>query len=542
MKTINKTDTHQSNEMPVGLSSLAYNHCHLPDDTCRQARLSRDARFDGRFFIGVKTTGIFCRSICPASPPKEQNVIYFDSAIKAAEAGLRPCLRCRPDSAPQSNAWKGTNTSLLRAISLIDAGCLSGENAESLTQLSARLGISSRYLSQLFNKQLGTSPKKYALYRQLMFAKQLLHQTQLPITDVAMAAGFNSIRRFNEVFKAQLQLTPSQLRRSPSAKTNTNPIARKGIKDKPALDTHASFSHGINLLLDYRPPFLWSDLWAFYKVRAVEGMEWLDEQSLTYGRSFSLGFDDISIRGTFEISEVNAKNQLLLNVQFEREQDIGYLFQVVQYVRKILDLDADMDVIEASFSSLVSMGMRVSSGLRIPATASVFEAGCRAVLGQQVSVIQASKLLNVLAVNYGDKTVIGQREVLFFPKAEQVATAGLDEFKMPGARKRALNGLGQFVADNPLASPEAWIEVKGIGPWTIAYARMRGESDPNIFLGGDLVIKNRLKALIAKQDITLGTTTDFTPKYYQQLVEKISQQISPWGSYLTFQLWKSDEN
>ncbi|MCL1068872.1 helix-turn-helix domain-containing protein [Shewanella olleyana] len=524
MKTQNDNES-----IPLNQGNI---NCHIPDDVCRQARLSRDARFDGRFFIGVKTTGIYCRSICPASPPKEHNVVYFDSSIKAAEAGLRPCLRCRPDSAPQSNAWKGTSSSLQRAINLIDHGCLTGENAESLTDLATRLGISSRYLTKLFNQQLGTSPKKYALYRQLMFAKQLLHQTQLPITDVAMAAGFNSIRRFNEVFKSQLQLTPSQLRRSLSPSKSSK--LSESNKDKGA--------QGINLLLDYRPPYDWPQLWAFYQVRAVEGMEWLNEDNHAYGRSFSIVFDELEIRGTFEVAEVKGKNQLSLAVQFEDEQHIGYLFQVVQYVRKILDLDADMEVIEASFEPLTSMGMKVASGLRIPATASVFEAGCRAVLGQQVSVVQASKLLNVLAVNYGDKAVIGHREILFFPKPQQVAAAGLDEFKMPGARKRALNGLGEFVAHNPLSSPEAWIEVKGIGPWTIAYAKMRGESDPNIFLAGDLVIKNRIKALIAKQDLALGTATEFTAKDYQQLAEKISQQVSPWGSYLTFQLWKNDEN
>ncbi|GIU53412.1 DNA-3-methyladenine glycosylase 2 family protein [Shewanella sp. KT0246] len=541
MKTSNINETNSSNEL--SLASLTHDtapnqgsvNCHLSDDVCRQARLSRDARFDGRFFIGVKTTGIFCRSICPASPPKEQNVVYFDSAIKAAEAGLRPCLRCRPDSAPQSNAWQGTSTSLQRAIRLIDGGCLSGEHAESLTDLSSRLGISSRYLSQLFNKQLGTSPKKYALYRQLMFAKQLLHQTQLSMTDVAMAAGFNSIRRFNEVFKSQLQLTPSQLRRSNTAKTGES--RGKACSHRPQTSPQ-----GINLLLDYRPPFQWLQMWRFYQLRAVEGMEWLNEKTLSYGRSFTVMLDDKLIRGTFEVAPVNAKNQLSLNVQFEEQQHIGFLYQIVQYVRKLLDLDADMDVIEAAFEPLVSMGMTVSSGLRIPATASVFEAGCRAVLGQQVSVIQASKLLNVLAVNYGDKSTIGQREVLFFPTPKQVAEAGLDEFKMPGARKRALKGLGQFVTQSPLASPETWIEVKGIGPWTIAYAQMRGESNPNIFLGGDLVIKNRVKALIVKQDAMKGLDREFTPKLYQQLVEQISHQVSPWGSYLTFQLWKNDEN
>ncbi|WP_144213889.1 Ada metal-binding domain-containing protein [Shewanella donghaensis] len=499
--------------------------CNIPGDVCRQARLSRDARFDGRFFTGVLTTGIYCRSICPATAPKEQNVRYFDSAIKAAQAGLRPCLRCRPDSAPDSNAWKGTQTSLHRAIKMIDNGCLTGENAETLTSLSQRLGITSRYLSQLFNSQLGTSPKKYAIYRQLMFAKQLLHQTNLPITDVALAAGFNSIRRFNEVFMEQLQLTPTQLRRNTS-KTHTDDDS----------------GNGISLLLDYRPPFNWAKQWAFYKLRSVEGMEWLDQHTQSYGRSFELTIGQQQVRGIIDVLPVKGKHQLSLTVQFEKTEHLNHLHYVVLFVRKLFDLDADMEVIHQSFTSLVAMGLTPTEGLRIPATASVFEAGCRAVLGQQVSVVQASKLLNTLVKHYGETITLAGREIMFFPTPQAVADAGLAEFKMPGSRKAALNLLGQFVADNPDAEPDAWISVKGIGPWTIAYARMRGQSDPDVFLSGDLVIKNRLKALRRKNGLTVEDTKEFTNKEYQQFCDEIAKQVSPWGSYLTFQLWNNDEN
>ncbi|MDO6619518.1 MULTISPECIES: Ada metal-binding domain-containing protein [unclassified Shewanella] len=498
--------------------------CSLAANVCRQARLSRDARFDGHFFTGVLTTGIYCRSICPATAPKEQNVRYFDSAIKAAQAGLRPCLRCRPDSAPQSNAWKGTQTSLQRAIALIDGGCLSGEQGQTLASLSQRLGISSRYLSQLFNKQLGTSPKKYAIYRQLMFAKQLLHQTSLPITDVALAAGFNSIRRFNEVFKEQLQLTPSQLRRD-SAKANV-----------------ATKADGISLLLDYRPPFNWSKQWSFYQLRSVENMEWLDEASKAYGRSFCLNVNHRQVSGTIDVLPLKDKHQLSLTVKFERADDLDYLHHVVLFVRKLLDLDADMAVIHQSFKSLVDMGLTPTEGLRIPATASVFEAGCRAVLGQQVSVVQASKLLNILVRSYGKKLVISDRELILFPTPQAIAAASLTEFNMPASRKAALNLLGQFVAEHPDASPDDWLSVKGIGPWTIAYAKMRGQGDPDIFLSGDLVIKNRLKVLRCQHGKVDGQTEALTGKAYRQFCDKIAKDVSPWGSYVTFQLWNSNES
>jgi len=177
---------------------------------CQQARLARDTRYDGLFFTAVKTTGIYCRSICPAPAPKEKNVEYFPTAVAAANAGYRPCLRCRPDSAPGSPAWLGKNATLNRALRLIDEGALT---EQPLTHLADRLGITERYLRQLFVDEVGLSPKSYSLYQQCLLAKKLLHDTCLPVTDVAMACGFNSIRRFNDCFKQQFSLTPSQIRK-----------------------------------------------------------------------------------------------------------------------------------------------------------------------------------------------------------------------------------------------------------------------------------------------------------------------------------------
>ncbi len=179
----------------------------------RQARLSRDARFDGLFFIAVVSTGIYCRPICPAPSPKEENVRYYASAIEASAQGFRPCLRCRPDSAPGSPAWLGKETTFRRALSLIQEGSL---QETSVPALAERLGVSDRYLRKLFTESLGCSPKQYALYQQILFAKKLLHETRLPISDVAFAAGFNSIRRFNDCFQQQLSLSPTQVRRKPA--------------------------------------------------------------------------------------------------------------------------------------------------------------------------------------------------------------------------------------------------------------------------------------------------------------------------------------
>lgn len=215
---------------------------------CQRARVSRDGRFDGYFFVAVKTTGIFCRPICPANLPHESNVEYFGNQAQALQAGYRPCLRCRPDSAPGSWAWKGVETTFQRAMTLIGQGELQRHN---LVELSARLGISDRYLRQLFQQYLGMSPKQYAQYQQLMFAKQLLHTSNMSIGDIAIASGFNSVRRFNDAFQKKLRLAPRDTRKQTAA---------------------ASGRASKQLRLVYRPPFNWSHLLNFYRKRAICGM------------------------------------------------------------------------------------------------------------------------------------------------------------------------------------------------------------------------------------------------------------------------------
>jgi len=500
-----------------------HSDCNIAVHICHQARLSRDARFDGQFFTGVLTTGIYCRSICPAPAPHEKNVRYFDSAIKAANAGLRPCLRCRPDSAPSSLVWLGTQTRLMRAITLIEQGFLRGENPGSIVKLAEKLGISSRYLHKLFSQGLGTSPKRFALYQQLMFAKQLLHQTQLSMTDVAMAAGFNSIRRFNEIFKQELLLTPSDLRQK--SRCSTDVI-------HPHKDNQVSTNiKPITLTLAYRPPLNWSKMLAFYALRQVEHMEVIDDVSGRYGRTFSIN----GVKGLFYISANADKPQLDVSIYLVDANDIKFLHNIVMHLRRMFDLDADMHVIQQALSPIIELGAKIESGVRIPAAGDVFEAACRAVLGQQVSVVQATKLLNLLVGSYGETLLIDGKTWRLFPTAEVIATASLDELKMPGARKLALNALGQFVHQDADSTPEDWLAVKGIGPWTIAYANMRGLSDPDVFLSSDLVIKNRLHALYKLS----GNPID-SPKSYLAIAADIATQASPWGSYLTFQLWGND--
>ncbi|MCH1930798.1 helix-turn-helix domain-containing protein [Shewanella sp. A25] len=506
--------------------------CQLSPTICREARLSKDPRFDGKFFVGVFSTGIYCRPVCPAVAPKEENVRYFDSAIKAAQAGLRPCLRCRPDSAPGSNPWKGTGTTLDRAIQLIDMGALAGEQGLSVTELAEKLGISSRYLNKLFTDGFGTSPKQYALYRQLLFAKQLLHQTQLPITQIALAAGFNSIRRFNEAFQQTLQLTPTQLRRASMNKLQDelkNKVSTE-LTTEQSEDVVQQQSLSLSLYQYYRPPLDWASQIAFYQLRSVTGMEWFKDDD-QYGRTLAIG----DLRAVIDIRHEPDFHRFNINIRLKNAAELDKLQPLLAEVRRILDLDADLSQIEESIQSLSQIRLSPKSGLRIPGAGSLFEAACRAVLGQQVSVVQATKLLNVLVDAYGEHFELDGNEYRLFPTPDAIRRASLVELKMPGSRKLALNALAAFICDNPNASVDDWIGVKGIGPWTIAYAKLRGQGEPNIFLHTDLIVKKQLLAIFgALNQLDKESLKEVN---YPELCHSIANAIAPWGSYLTFQLW-----
>ena len=450
----------------------------LDTGICQKARLARDPRFDGQFFIAVTSTKIYCRPICPVAPPKEHNVRYYQTAVQAADAGFRPCLRCRPDSAPGSSAWRGVNTTLDRAIKLINQGAL---QQGSIPDLAARLGISDRYLRLLFEQHFGLSPKKYALYQQCLFAKQLLHQTQLSITDIALASGFNSIRRFNDCFVQELKLTPSQARMKPTSQQET-----------------------MQLCLSYRPPFNVDKMLRFYKARLIDGLEWANDHS--YGRTFEW----LSAKGQFTLTHMANKHQFSLSIEID---DLTYLSAVVDNIRRLFDLDADLVAIEADLAQALSGQLLLETGIRLPGIWSMFEAGIRAILGQQISVNAAKNLVQQLVAQLGEP--IGERYL--FPTPESIANSDLAFLKIPGSRKQTLINLAQHYLVHPTPdNGEHWLALKGIGPWTTDYAKMRGLSDPDIFLGGDLGIK---KALLQADPV-------FT-----------ASQASPWQSYLTFQLW-----
>lgn len=448
----------------------------------QQARLSRDARFDGQFFIAVKTTGIFCRPVCPASPPKEANVEYFQHATQAMAAGFRPCLRCRPDSAPKSWAWRGAETSFQRAITLIDEGAL---QTQSLAVLAERLGISDRYLRQLFDRYLGLSPKRYAQYQQLLFAKQLLHQSALPIAEVALASGFQSVRRFNDACLKTLQLTPSDIRKQGKPRSNTD----------------------MSLLLSFRGPLNFQAMLEFYRMRSVAGVEeigndfyartgWLLDAPVWFALQPA---GDQQLKLTFDVS--NARQ----------------LPSLVAWVRQLWDLDTDLDLIQQHLKAC-GLFPEKTSGLRLPGAGSPWQAGVRAILGQQVSVKAAIGHLNLLVEHLGNQTTIGGKERKLFPTPSTVAKADLSFLKMPNARRETLRNLAIALTERPDLPYEQWLSLKGIGPWTVDYVALRGACEPDRLLTTDLIVR---KALETRPDINISS-------------------LSPWGSYATLHCWEGN--
>ena len=488
----------------------------------RKARLARDARFDGLFFIGVRTTGIFCRPVCPATPPHEKNVEYFPSTLAAFQAGLRPCLRCRPESAPGSPAWRGTQTTLTRALRLIDNG---EWRQQSLPEFAERLGVSDRYLRRLFQHNLGISPLKYANFRRVLFAKKLLQQTNLPVTEVASMAGFGSTRRFNTVFTELLNLNPRQLRLQQVGRRQKNP---------PRTQFQGS---GLVVFLSYRPPYDWTGVRDFYRLRQIAGLEVVTDTS--YSRSFS----HEGCEGRFTATHIPEKNGFRVELVLTQAE---HALAVIQRIRSLLDLDADSIALTSHLADNPTLAQINCDGLRLPGLWSPFEAGIRAILGQQVSVKAAHNLVTRLVSDLG-KPLTSSRQAkkvnhgepgddsptVLFPEPAAVAQSSLEFLAMPDKRRQALRLLAQHLLqkdndpDQRQVSADRdyqdWLAIPGIGPWTVQYTAFR-MGNPDIFLAGDLGVKNALKKL--SMDSGQPAMLD-------------SEDLSPWGSYATLLLWQS---
>ena len=446
-----------------------------------QARLSRDSRFDGRFFVAVKSTGIFCRPICPAKLPLEKNVEYFEHATQALHHGYRPCLRCRPDSAPSSFAWQGVTTTVKRGISL-----LSHIPSQPVSHVAERLGISERYLNKLLQSGLGLSAKQYQSLHRVLFAKQLLQQTEMTVDDVALSAGYGSSRQLQRAVQQYCKTTPSALRKSVKGNAPT-----------------------VTLRLAYLPPYNWPQVRDFLKMRAIEGVEAVSDNS--YQRY-------IRVKG--EVGRIKAIHNAHAN-GFDIElrlPSLDGLHSIIEKIKGVLDLHADPQLIKASLHGAGLPLALIDEGIRLPGTWDVFESGCRAIVGQQVSVKaaigQASLLAKQLHSPIGTVTCPG----FAFPSPQQVASSDVSFLRMPNARKQALISFASLFAQQPSATTpddDAIMAIKGVGQWTLDYIKMRGEKDPDVYLAGDLIVKK----MAAKYPVS-------------------AEKAAPWRSYLTLQLWE----
>jgi len=480
----------------------------LDKNQCSRARISRDTRFDGLFFTAVKTTGIYCRPICPARSPKEENVDYFMTAAAASEAGFRPCLRCRPESAPGTPAWRGTETTVSRALTMIRGGAL---NEGSVEDMAERLGITGRYLRQLFARHLGTSPLAFAQTQRFHFAKKLLNETDLSITQIALASGFGSIRRFNHVFKQAYGKPPRAYQSKQGALA----------KESAAIST-------CRLKLNYRPPYDWPSVLSFFRTRCIPSVERVGERS--YQRSFRLG----ECRGHLVISHLEEEHAFDLVVQLDKTEA---LMAVVERVRRLLDLDANTAAISQTLGEDPILAPLVARfpGTRLPGAWDPFEFAVRAVLGQQISVKAATTIAGRIARGFGPKIDEAVYTLdRFFPTAQEMQGSDLSGLGLTRKRCETLTSLVDAVASGAVRLEvgqhleqftQTLCLLPGIGPWTAHYIAMRGLSEPDAFPESDLGI---IKALSKPPE-----------RISPRKVRKLAEAWQPWRAYAAMYLWKS---
>jgi AraC family transcriptional regulator of adaptative response / DNA-3-methyladenine glycosylase II len=471
----------------------------LDHEHCYAIIKSRDARYDGRFFVGVTSTGIYCRPICPARTPRKENVVFFPSASAAAEAGFRPCLRCRPETSPGTPAWDGNSALVARALQLIEEGAL---DKGSIDDLAGRLHVGARHLRRLFQEHLGASPITVAQTRRVHFAKKLIDETPLPLTDIAWIAGFSSVRRFNAAMQSAYKQTPSNLRRA---------RGRMGRDE------------GITLRLSYRAPYNWDRISAFLAHRTIPGVDEIRDG--VYRRVVATG-DSAGI-----ITVQPNGNTLILCAPSILS---GELATLVERARRLFDLRADPTEIESALAHdpmLAAALDRVGSGLRVPGAWDRYETGVRAILGQQVSVISATTTAGKIAQRFGDPLPMPEDEPLRwrFPVPERLAEIDLAEAGlMPRQRAHAVQAFARAVADGSLPL-ETWsslaelveylLSLPGIGPWTAHYIAMRAFGEPDAFPAGDLGLRHALGGL-SEVEITAR-----------------AEAWRPWRAYATLLLW-----
>lgn len=475
-------------------------HPVLPShDQCEQARLARDARFDGLFFTAVRSTGIYCRPVCPAPPPRRDNVSYYPTAAAAAAAGYRPCLRCRPELSPDDASYMQDHT-LHRALALLDEGILQDRPAAALAEA---MQLSARQLQRLFVARLGATPAQLHATRRLLLAKQLLTETHLPVTEVALAAGFNSLRRFNDAFLAGCGMPPSALRKRHGTVAGGEPVLR----------------------LAYRPPLDFPAMLGFLRKRAIPGIERIDADSyqrviVTDGRA-----------SLIRVSADPKRPELRLQLG---TTDARAIPAIVARVRRVFDLDADLATVHACLvhEPLLARGIARRPGLRIPGGWDGFEVAARAVLGQQVSVAAATTLARRLVDRFG-QSLADQPDGLDrqFPGPDVLAEAPLESIGLPRTRAATLRAVARACSEGRLQFSRAQTleqfvhqatALPGIGPWTAHYMALRALGMPDAFPAGDLVLQQ-----VLGEGQRLG----------ERATEARSQAWRPWRAYAVLHLW-----
>jgi AraC family transcriptional regulator of adaptative response / DNA-3-methyladenine glycosylase II len=465
--------------------------------------MSRDPRFDGKFFTGVRSTRIYCRSICPVPTVKEKNVRYFPTSAAATEAGYRPCLRCRPESSPGTPAWLGTSNTVSRAL------CLIGENGleeGGMEGLADRLGVGSRHLRRLFIRHLGAPPSVVAQTRRLHFAKKLLDETSLSMTNVAIASGFGSARRFNAAIRKTYRRTPTQI--------------RSLIRQKTVQPENEYLFH-----LRFRPPYHWKGLLAFLAARAIPGVEVVDEKRGTYRRSISRN----GRHGWFEVALEDGHDSLASRLQFA---DPHELFPIVERIRAMFDLNADPGAIAKALGTDADLAIKIRAqpGLRVPGCWNGFELATRAILGQQITVKGATTLAGRLARSFG-RSFSGGADGLthLFPTPEVLADANLASVGLTTKRAETVRALARAVRDGDIRFErtfnsdvvEKLREIPGIGDWTAQYVAMRALGEPDALPSGDLGLLRALRLRTSRE------------------LESRAEAWRPWRSYASMYLWST---
>jgi AraC family transcriptional regulator of adaptative response / DNA-3-methyladenine glycosylase II len=466
---------------------------------CSRARLARDARFDGKFFIGVLTTKIYCRPICRSRTSKESNVRYFCSAAAAAEAGFRPCLRCRPECSPGTPAWAGTQSTVSRALRLISETGLEYGGVEALAE---HLGIGSRHLRRLFLRHLGATPSAVAQTRRVHFAKKLIDETRLPMTQVAFAAGFGSVRRFNATIRNLYQRTPSQIRG-----------LAQNMSRQP--ENHYLFH------LNFRPPYDWKRTLQFLAVQAMPGVE------VAEGGYFRRSIFVNGNRGYFEVSLDASRNAFNVRVQIHEPRS---LFFIIERIRAMFDLDADWPTIARTLAADRALAAHISShpGLRVPGCWNGFELATRTILGQEMGGERANTLAGRMVRTFGQPFCPANGLTHLFPTPEVLANSDPASIGVPRPQADAIRTLARAVRDGQISfekvvDSNAFLtrlsEIPGTGKSTGQWVAVRNLREPDAFPSADRALGRALG---------LGSLSE---------LEHRSLDWRPWRAYAAIYLW-----